>query len=161
MGTIVLFGIAQDMVTVRLSREYFTIAHDPRMVPFDDPTLMALGWGIRATAGPGAIVGIVVGLIGTLGPQRPLQVSDILSGLLTLVAIMAWTTLVCGFAGNYMATVGQIQLGGPWNEAIAPERQVRFFTVGCAHLGAYASGIIGGVAFCFWAGWKRGQLARL
>ncbi|MGL4555122.1 MAG: hypothetical protein ACRC33_28485 [Gemmataceae bacterium] len=156
----VAYGVCQDQVSVRLSPEYFTVAHDPREVPFDDPTLMALGWGTRACAGPGAILGVVLALVSTAGRARPLTLRDLWPGLAAFFAVMAWTTLVCGVAGGWVAHTGGVRLGGYWGEAIAAERHTPFVAVACAHLGAYASGVAGGVALGVWAGLLRGARDR-
>lgn len=152
MGVMVLYCVAQDLITVRLSREYFTVAHDPRDVPFDDPTLMALGWGFRAGVGPGAILGVVLALVSTVGPKPPLRLRDLLPGLGVTFALMAWTTSIAGLAGWWVADVGDVRLGGSWGVAIPATNQARFVAVACAHLAAYASGIVGSVGLSVWAG---------
>ncbi|MFO0878091.1 MAG: hypothetical protein U0840_12135 [Gemmataceae bacterium] len=154
------FAVSLDMVSVRLSREYFTVAHDPAQVPFDNPTWMALGWGLRAGAGPGAILGVVLALVSTVGSKPPLTWSDLRPGLLVLVGFMGWTTLACGLAGGWVAHVGAIRLGGHWGEVIPAERHGAFQAVACAHLGAYLSGIGGGITFGVWAGQLRAGKAR-
>jgi hypothetical protein len=154
------FAVSLDMVSVRVSRAYFTVAHDPAQVPFDDPTWMALGWGMRAGAGPGVILGVVLALISTVGSKPPLFWSDLRPGIIALVGFMAWTTLACGFAGAWVAHVGAIRLGGHWGEVIPPEQQAAFQAVACAHLGVYLSGLGGGIALGVWAGRLRAGKAR-
>jgi hypothetical protein len=44
----IVYGILHDQVTARVCVEYFTIGHPP-IFHTDDPTLLALGWGVIAT----------------------------------------------------------------------------------------------------------------
>ena len=53
----VLYGIVHDQVTARLCVEYFTIGHPP-IFNTDDPTLLALGWGVLATWWAGLLLGV-------------------------------------------------------------------------------------------------------
>lgn len=157
--TMVLYAILQDMISVRLSREYFTVAHAPRLVPVEDATLMALGWGIRAGVGPGVLLGIVLALVSTAGTHPPLGWRDLRPGVTVLVLFMAWTTCLCGVAAGWIAHLGGIHLSGHWGAVIPPQNQALFVAVACAHVGSYASGIAGGIGLSVWAARLRAQRA--
>ena len=47
----VAYGIAHDNVTARVCVEYFTIGHVP-IFGTENPTLLALGWGVLAPVQP-------------------------------------------------------------------------------------------------------------
>ena len=52
-----LYGVIHDQITIRISPEYFTLAH-PAFFPTSNRTLLALCWGIAATWWIGAAFGL-------------------------------------------------------------------------------------------------------
>ena len=50
-----LYGVVHDQITIRVCLEYFTVAHPPYF-PTHSPTLLAICWGVAATAGIGAVL---------------------------------------------------------------------------------------------------------
>ena len=62
------YGLLHDQVTVRISLEYFTIGHPP-LVPTEDPTLLALAWGVVATWWVGLPLGGLLASRGTIWLQ--------------------------------------------------------------------------------------------
>src|SRR5262245_47345920 len=144
------YSVLLDMVSVRLSKEYFTCGQVPP-VPTDDPTLMAVGWGLHGGASGGVFLGIALALVSTLGKKPPLTMRELWPGLLSYFAVMASVGLEAGLGGWYGATAGELGLGGVWGTVIAAEQQARFVAVWCAHVGASVTGMVGAVVVCVWA----------
>jgi len=65
----ICYGILHDQVTARICVEYFTVFHPP-VFPTDDPTLLALGWGVIATWWLGAFLGVVLAISARTGRRR-------------------------------------------------------------------------------------------
>ena len=65
----ICYGVLHDLVTARICVEYFTIGHPP-IFDTEDPTLLALGWGVLATWWVGLILGVPLALIARIG-NRP------------------------------------------------------------------------------------------
>ena len=54
-----IYGVVHDQITARLCLEYFTIAHPP-LFHTRSTSLLALYWGVAATIGIGALLGVVL-----------------------------------------------------------------------------------------------------
>src|SRR5262249_11114159 len=65
----IAYGIAHDNVTARVCVEYFTIGHVP-IFGTENPTLLALGWGVLATWWVGLGLGLLLALACRRG-RRP------------------------------------------------------------------------------------------
>ena len=66
----IVYGILHDQVTARVCVEYFTIGHPP-VFNTNDPTLLAIGWGIIATWWVGLILGIPLAVAARAGNRPP------------------------------------------------------------------------------------------
>lgn len=62
----IAYGILHDQITARLCVEYFTIGHLP-LFPTSSPTVLAICWGVAATFGLGALLGVVLALVSQSG----------------------------------------------------------------------------------------------
>jgi hypothetical protein len=67
----IVYGIIHDQITARICVEYFTIGHAP-VFDTEDPSLLGLGWGVRATWWVGLFVGIPLATFARIGgrPKR-------------------------------------------------------------------------------------------
>src|SRR5262245_43522799 len=146
------YSVLLDMVSVRLSQEYFT-SGQVSPVPTDSPTLMAVGWGLHGGASGGVFLGIALALVSTLGQKPPLTMRELWPGLLCYFAVMAYVALAAGLGGwcGGRARVGGVRLGGGWGGVVAAGPQARFVAVWCAHVGASVTGMVGAVVVCVWA----------
>ena len=82
-GLACLLGICLDLVTANVAVEYFSV-HHPRLVPTDNPWILAVVWGVAASWWFGVIAGLIVATINhrrsvPLPPQR----------------ILRWTLVAC------------------------------------------------------------------
>ena len=142
-----LYGILHDQVTARVCVEYFTVAHDPTVIPTDDPTLLGLGWGILATWWVGLMLGVVLAVAARAGRRPPRTARSLVRPLLQLLAVMAVFALIAGVVGYAMGvneTVVVIQPGSRFAEAIPREKWPAFQACAFAHSMSYWVGFVGG-----------------
>jgi hypothetical protein len=148
------YGTLQDQISVRVCKEYFTVAH-PRLGTLDDPTLLGIAWGILAGGSGGIALGLALGIAATSGRRPPLTVRELTVPLLLALTAQATVTAICGISAYLTGGLAVITLTEPLTEAIPPPLHQRFFAVACAHFGTYTSAVLGGVVLCVWAVWRR------
>ena len=154
----IAYGIAHDNVTARVCVEYFTIGHEP-IFGTESPTLLALGWGVVATWWVGLSLGIFLALSCRYGRTPKLTAGDLLGPLGRLLATMAVVSLVAGLAGYYSATQGWVWLFGELADRVPKAKHAAFLADLWAHLAAYSSAFLGGIALGIWAMIRRFRLA--
>jgi hypothetical protein len=155
----VCYGVLQDQVTARVCVEYFTLGHPP-VFSTDDPTLLALGWGVIATWWVGVLLGVPLALCARFGPRPKLTAGQLLVPIGIQLASVGVFALAAGIAGYYAAKAGAVVLIGELAERVPRERHVVFIADLWAHVAAYASGALTGIVVCWQAWVKRGRLAR-
>ena len=143
-----LYGIVHDQVTARVCVEYFTIGHPPIFGGVEDPTLLALGWGIVATWWVGLPLGIIAALVARVGRRAKLSASQLLPPIAILLLVMGTIALVAGVAGYLCAESGFVWLVGPIATMVPADRHSPFLADLWAHLASYGSGMIGGLVVC-------------
>src|SRR5689334_21075863 len=104
-----IYGIVHDQITIRLSLEYFTVAHPP-LFGTHSPALLALYWGIAATVGIGALLGFVLARVSQAGGTRPLPLSRVMRSILFLLLVMAGSAAAAGVLGYWIARFELIHL---------------------------------------------------
>jgi hypothetical protein len=153
------YGMVQDQVSVRLSREYFTVGHPP-IEGLEDPTLLGIAWGFLGGWWGGMLMGMVLGLAATLGKKPQLSVRELLPGVGWLLLVVAGGTLLAGGSAWYNCGITQVRLGGGWASAVPEGGHRAFLTVACAHLGTYLTAVAGTVVLCLYvAGLRRRKAA--
>lgn len=153
----VVYGVLHDQVTVRLCREYFTVAHRP-VEGIEEPTMLALYWGYAATWWVGALLGGPLVLAARAGRRPRLDVADLWRPLLRVLAVMALCALGAGVAGFFLYRQGVATPGG-WAPFIPVEKHGWFVVDWYAHSASYASGFLGGIILIAWVWRHRGRLA--
>src|SRR5215475_1832807 len=88
----VVYGILHNQVTARVCVEYFTIGHPP-IFGTDDPTLLALGWGVIATWWVGLLLGVPLAVVAQAGDRPKRSVGSLVRPLAWLLAVMAVSAL--------------------------------------------------------------------
>ena len=153
----ITYGVVHDQITVRLCLEYFTIAHPP-LFRTGSPTLLALCWGFAATAGIGAIFGVVLALVSQSTCEAPpVPISRLVRSILVLLAVMGAVACSAGIIGYQLSRAGFISLP-PYLGTIIPARQRdRFMAVWFAHGASYLVGLSGGALLCLWVWRARGK----
>lgn len=150
------YGVVHDQITVRICIEYFTIAHPP-LFHTTSPTLLALCWGVAATAGMGAALGTVLALVSQSGGAIPHSVSHLARSLCVLLAVMSASAFAAAAAGYQLSRSGFIPLPTDLAQAIPSEQHDRFMAVWFAHGASYLVGLAGGALLCFQVWRARGR----
>ncbi len=154
------YGVVHDQITVRLCLEYFTVAHPP-LFHTASPTLLALCWGVAATAGIGAVLGLVLALVSQSRGAAPYSVSRLGRSILVLLAVMAVSACGAGVVGYELSRRGLISMPAGLAGVIRAEQHDRFMAVWFAHGASYLVGLAGGALLCFCVWWARGRPAVL
>ncbi len=151
----ILYGIGQDLITTRVCLEYFTVGHPPIFGGTQNPTLLAVGWGVFATWWVGLGLGSPAALLARAGSKPKLTWRNLRAPIVILTVIMAIASTIAGFFGYFMA--GLI-------DGFRPEKAVfytpRFQADAAAHGTAYLVGFVGGILIWGWIWWRRGSLER-
>ena len=153
------FGIIHDQITVRICAAYFTVGHPP-VFPTDDPTLLALGWGVLATWWVGMILGVALGVANVVGRRPMLPALAFRRPLAWTLIFVAATALLAGVAGNISAKLGWVSLSWPMRLQVPEKQHVAFMTDLWAHAGSYVGGAVAGIALCVTTLKKRSKLGR-
>ncbi|HKS06140.1 MAG TPA: hypothetical protein VJR92_07475 [Gemmatimonadaceae bacterium] len=140
----VAYGVLHDQVTVRISLEYFTIAHPP-LISSNNPTLLALTWGVVATWWVGLPLGALLAVAARGGPTPKASAADIVPFVKRLLLAMAVAAALSALVGWILAAQGAIAIPPAFTQSIAPDRQARFVSALWAHSASYFVGIAGGV----------------
>jgi hypothetical protein len=158
IGIAVVYGLLQDQVTARVCVEYFTIGHHDYW-NVQDPTLLALEWGVIATWWVGFFLGIALTISARIGRRRPrLTADDLLRPALLLLASTGCIALAAGVIGYFLALSGGVFLLKPLETVVPHAKQVAFLADLWAHTAAYLAGFLGGIVLCFWSWYQRGRL---
>jgi hypothetical protein len=156
MAVMIGYGIVQDQVTARLCPEYFTLGHPP-IEGLTDPTLLGISWGFLGSWWGGLVLGLALAVCMRSGAAPPLPLNQFVWPLCLMLGGMAAVTTLGGIGTYYNAKLLGVSLGEPWASQIPPERHRGMLVVANAHFGTYGSGVVGGIAVCAWAVWKRGS----
>lgn len=154
IGAAIAYGIAMDQITIRVSPEYFTVAH-ARIVNTGSLTLLALAWGIVATWWGGFAAGIVFAVAARAGSSAKLTWRHFARPVLVLLAVMAACAIAAGFLGDWMAATGQIPSLQAWAHMLPVEKQVAFMADVFAHAISYLVGAVGALIIALAAAWRR------
>lgn len=133
------YGVLHDQVTIRISPEYFTVAHPP-LIATDSPTLLAAAWGVAATWWVGLPLGLILGLTATTGPRARTTVTTLAPSLVSALGLTAGFAALAGMLGLLAASSGLVHVVGPLARRLSPDAQVRFVAVLWTHLVSYGAG---------------------
>lgn len=146
-----IYGIVHDEITIRFSREYFTLAHPPLFPGAISSTLLAASWGILGTVWLGAAFGVVLASVVNSEGDLPVSRTRVLRALGLLILTTAAGAGVAGYLGFFLARSSLLRL--PGIQAAAPDYGYdSFAAVWCAHLASYFVASIGGLILVgfFW-----------
>jgi hypothetical protein len=139
----VAYGIVHDQVTARLCVEYFTVAHPP-MFATTSPTMLGICWGIAATFGVGALLGMLLALVSQSGDVLAVPTLTLLRSILVLLAVTAISASLAGIAGFLLSCHSIVSIPAEFAETIPREQHDRFMAVWFAHGASYLVGLLGG-----------------
>jgi hypothetical protein len=155
----VTYGIVQDQITARVCVEYFTIGHPP-VFRTQDPTALALGWGVLATWWVGVLLGVPLVAVARWGSRPKLTARDLVRPLAVLMACVGLVALLAGVVGYGATRAGWVWLPGPLARRMPPAGHAGFLADACAHSAAYAAGFLGGTIVWTWTWGRRKMLNR-
>ncbi len=138
------YGVAHDQITARLCVEYFTIAHPP-LFHTSSPTLLGICWGIAATIGVGALLGVLLALVSQSEGLPPVPIRRLLKSILGLLAAMAIFAALAGVVGFELSQRAILSLPPTLADLVPPGQHDRFMAVWFAHGASYLAGVAGGL----------------
>jgi hypothetical protein len=151
----IAYGICQDLITTRVCLEYFTVGHPPIFGGTQNPTLLALGWGVFATWWVGLGLGIPTAFFARFGSRTKFTWRELRMPIAILTAVVAIAAVGAGVVG-YSIWGGFVRAYMPQ----IPEVQADVFAADAfAHETAYGVGFFGGLIVWAWVWWKRGRLS--
>jgi hypothetical protein len=128
-------GICLDLITANVAVEYFSV-HHPRIVPTENPWILAVVWGIAASWWFGAIAGVIVASINHWR-KYPLESTRILKW--TFIACIVLWLMMIGILLAVLAVTSRI----PLDERQATfEHDRRLTAVAMAHQFEYVLGAV-------------------
>ncbi len=139
----ITYGIIHDQITAHLCVEYFTLAHPP-IFHTESATILGLCWGVFATIGIGAVLGVTLAGVSQSKGAPAYPIPKILRSILILMGVMALSAFTAGMAGYELSRHGIIHLPGGFADIIPEAKHDRFMGVWFAHCASYFSGIAGG-----------------
>lgn len=160
VAAVVAYAAAQDQVSVRVCPEYFTVGHDSSGLPFDDPTLLGLYWGVQGGLGGGIVLGVALALTCRFGDGPKLALADVAPGLAVLVGAIALASLGAMAGTCHVGGATGVRFDGVLGGRLPPESHVPFLAVTVAHFTTYLVSAAGSVALCVWAGLRRRASSR-
>jgi len=149
-----IYGVALDEATIRISSEYFTLAHRP-VFNTGSPALLALGRGVRETWWGGAMAGIIFAIAARAGSLPKATWRRFVKPLGILAAVMGASAAGAAFLGAWMAGNGTVPAVQAWALALPVGRQTAFMAVVFAHVCSYLIGALGALTIAISVAWKR------
>ncbi len=141
----IVYGLVHDQITVRVCIEYFTIGH-PRIIASEDPTILALLWGLVATWWAGLIIGVPLALAARVGSWPKLEAPALIPSVVGLLLVMAICAASAGILAGRTNGAVMVREAPELAAAISPERHHLFIAAWAAHSASYAVGFLGGIA---------------
>ncbi len=138
----VAYGVVHDQITARLCVEYFTIGHPP-LFHTSSPTMLGICWGIAATVGIGALMGVALALVSESGGLPPVPTPRLLRFILGLLAVMTISASLAGVVGFELSRRSIISMPVALAELVPPSQHHRFMAVWFVHGASYLVGIVG------------------
>lgn len=96
IGLSIAYGIPHDQISVRICPEYLTEWHE-KLVNTDNPTLVALAFGVAATWWVGAALGILMAMAAQLGPFPVVSSRRVLWVVVGVLVMTALSAAIGGF----------------------------------------------------------------
>ena len=142
IGLSIAYGIPHDQISVRICPEYLTEWHE-KLVNTDNPTLVALAFGVAATWWVGAALGILMAMAAQLGPFPVVSSRRV---LWVVVGVLLLTALCSAYGAWWAAGHPTGRVTKVFADAgLAPELQHRFGICYWMHTCSYYGGALFGV----------------
>jgi len=152
MAAAVIYGVIHDEITAHLCVQYFSVAH-PLLFHTQSPALLALCWGVAATIGIGAMLGLLLAEVSQSPGRVPWPVKRVARSVSILLGAMAAGAVAAGSLGYVLAEKKLIFLPQSLAEEIPYYLHSRFMAVWFGHSASYLVGL-GGAAFLIFRIWR-------
>ncbi len=137
-----LYCVLHDQYLIRIAPEHFTEWHPP-LWGIENLTLLALGWGFRASVGPGLGLGLAALFLGRAG-SRP-KVEPV-----TMLKVLPLGILATEFAG-LLAGAWVWRTGLPlYPAAFYPDFSKPLLITQTIQLTCYVTGAVAGMVYLVW-----------
>jgi hypothetical protein len=143
MAAAMAYGIIHDQITAHLCVEYFTVAHPP-LFHTQSPTVLAFCWGVLATVGIGAVLGVILAEVSQSEGLPSYPILRLCRLILILLGTMALAAFLAGVLGFELSRYSLLSLPSAFSQFISPSRRDRFMAVWFAHGASYLTGLTGG-----------------
>lgn len=160
IGAAIIYGIVHDQFTAHICVEYFSVAHPP-VFNTEDPTLLAIGWGIIATWWVGLLLGTPLAIAARAGKRNKRDVKSLVRPIAALLLLMGISAAIAGFVGWYLARTEHRYIRSI-DQFVTPDRRNVFMADVWAHNTSYLVGFLGGcalIAYVVWSRFRARQLA--
>jgi hypothetical protein len=121
----VTYGILHDQVTARVCVEYFTIGHPP-IFGTDDPTLLALGWGVLATWWVGVMLGVPLAVVARLGKRPKRSAVSMVRPLVVLMIVSQFARCLQARGARYWRDTASCGLSSRCEPKFREKNMLRF-----------------------------------
>ena len=145
IGVCIAYGLIHDQITVRICLEYFTVGHPP-VFSTQDPTLLAIGWGVLATWWVGVLLGVPLATAARCGSWPKREPGSLIRPLIRLAVGVAVVAAISGVMGGVAARTGLVHLTAPFDELVPRDRHIPFLVDLWTHNASYLAGFMGGCA---------------
>lgn len=152
----IAYGVVHDQITARLCVEYFTIGHPP-LFHTTSPTALGICWGIAATFGVGALLGVVLALVSQSEGLPPVPILRVSKSILGLLAVMAIAASLAGVTGFELSRRSIICVPATFAQLVPPSQHHRFMAVWFVHGASYLVGLAGASFIILRIWWARGR----
>jgi len=140
--TAITYGVVHDQITARFCVEYFTIGHPP-LFHTTSPTILGICWGIAATIGVGALLGILLAVVSQSEGPPPVPIMRLFNSILGLLTVTAIFASLAGVIGFELSQRSIICVPAGLAELLPPSQRNRFMAVWFAHGASYTVGLLG------------------
>lgn len=154
MCAAMIYGMALDEATIRISPEYFTLAHRP-VFNTASLALIAAARGVLETWWGGAIAGMIFAIAARASSLPKETWRRFGKPLGILAAVMGASAAGATFLGAWMAGNGTVPAVQAWALALPVGRQTAFMAVVFAHVCSYLIGALGALVVAISVAWKR------
>jgi len=144
----IIYGEIHDQITVRICLEYFTEHHPQILGGTQNPTLLAISWGVIATWWVGFFLGLPLAVCATVGKLPKITARGLIQPVVVVLLILGTLAAVAGCVGHFMAVGGYRP---PEDLGVSESYRVGFVTAWFTHNASYGFGGLLGIALCVWA----------
>jgi hypothetical protein len=154
----VVYGMIHDQITIRVSREFFTVLHPQILPEGTSRTVLALAWGVLATWWVGLILGIVLALCSCCGKRPKLSARDLVRPIIKLLLVMALGAAAAGWIGYCLATHDVLVPSRFVIDNVPSDKIDGVMAAGAAHTTSYTLGFVGGIVLSIRVWIRRGRM---